>query len=270
MRSSHTLIRSLLLSLCSLAPIVGAQAETAISAVFPDFAGSNGAAFHTNGDAKAENGSLRLTQAKDWLSGSAFQMTQMTLPVDGSFSAYFTVKMTDPACHVGGGADGIAFLVRSDPMASGVRGHGIGYAGTQTSIAVELDTHVNGEHKDPEHQHIGINLHGDPQSVAVVKSPFVLNDGKPYHVWVDFDGKRKAFEVRLSDAAARPTAALLTHTVDVRSITGGDVYVGFSAATGSCHEQHEIQSLYFHSDLLPAGIDTTVDTYVAATAGSEE
>lgn len=66
MRSSHTLISSLFLS--ALAPLAGAQAETAISAVFPDFAGANGAAFHTNGDAKAENGALRLTQARDWIS----------------------------------------------------------------------------------------------------------------------------------------------------------------------------------------------------------
>lgn len=194
----------------------------------------------------------------------------MTLPVDGSFSAYFTVRMTDPVCHEGTGADGIAFLVRSDPMASGAQGHGIGYAGTQTSIAVELDTYFNGEHKDPEHQHVGINLHGDPKSVAVVKSPYVFNDGRTYHVWVDFDGKRKALEVRVSDAAARPSTALLSHTVDVKSITGGDVYVGFSAATGACRERHEIQSLYFHSDLLPAGIDTSVDSYVAASAGSGE
>jgi hypothetical protein len=268
MLSSRVFLQPLMVSLCALVPLLSAQAETVVSAAFPDFSGSNGKAFHTNGDAKVDNSALRLTRAQDGLSGSAFQMSQIALPVDGSFSAYFTLNMSQPKCDIGGGADGIAFLVRSDPMASGELGHGIGYAGTTTSIAIELDTYLNPEYLDPGYQHVGLNLHGDPKSVAVVKSPFVLNDGKTYHVWVDYDGKRKVIEVRLSDSASRPASALLTHTVDVTAITGSDIYVGFSAATGSCMEQHEIRSLYFHNDLLVGGIDPSVDTYVAAPSGN--
>jgi hypothetical protein len=98
--------------------------------------------------------------------------------------------------------------------------------------------------------------------VALGKSPFVLNNGTTYHVWIDFDGKKKTLEVRLGDSAARPSAALISHSLDVAAITGSDVYVGFSGATGNCNEQHEIQSLYFNSDLIAGGIDTSLDTYV--------
>jgi hypothetical protein len=147
-------------------------------------------------------------------------------------------------------------------MSSGEQGHGIGYAGTASSVAVEFDTFVNEGHADPEYHHVGVNLHGDAKSVALGKSPFVLNNGTTYHVWIDFDGKKKTLEVRLGDSAARPSAALISHSLDVAAITGSDVYVGFSGATGNCNEQHEIQSLYFNSDLIAGGIDTSLDTYV--------
>ena len=262
MKTTDRLFSSFLACFLAGVTIHTAVAETSITAAFSSFADGNGSSFHTNGDATVSGDAIRLTQAKNWLSGSAFHMMQKALPVDGSFSAYFTFKMSNPSCVTGGGADGIAFLVRSDPMSSGEQGHGIGYAGTASSVAVEFDTFTNEGHADPEYHHVGINLHGNAKSAAVGKSPFVLNNGSTYHAWIDFDGKKKVLEVRLGDSSARPSAALISHSLDVTAITGTDVYVGFSGATGNCNEQHEIKSLYFNNDLIDGGIDTSLDTYV--------
>ena len=66
------------------------------------------------------------------------------------------------------------------------------------------------------------------------------------------------------DSAARPSVATLSYKTDLEAIFGSEVFVGFTAATGSCFEQHYISSFYFSRDLLTGGIDTTVNEYLSA------
>ena len=61
-------------------------------------------------------------------------------------------------------------------------------------------------------------------------------------------------EVRISDSSTRPGAPVLQSKVDLGSVLEKNVYVGFTAATGSCNEKHEIKSLYFHNDFIKNGI----------------
>ena len=242
----------------------GAVAETAITAALPNFSGSNGALLQKNGDTAISGGSLRLTRSQGTIYGTAFLKDLVTLPTNRSFSAYFTFRITEPKCGLGGGADGLTFIVQTDSSSVGSMGGGIGYAGILPSVAVEFDTFKNNEFKDPNSNHIGISLNGDPESVATVNAPFPLIDGNVYHAWVDYDGRNNVLQVRLGDTDSRPSEATISHKVELESIFGDRVYAGFTAATGTCSEQHEILSFYFNNDELVGGIDTSLDSFVSS------
>lgn len=241
-----------------------AFAETTITAALPDFSGTNGAMLQKNGDTAVTGNSLRLTRSQGTTYGTAFLKDLVTLPTNRSFSAYFTFKITEPKCGLGGGADGLTFIVQTDSSSVGSMGGGIGYAGILPSVAVEFDTFKNNEFKDPNGNHIGISLNGDPESVATVNAPFPLIDGNVYHAWVDYDGRNNVLQARLNNTDSRPTEATISHKVELESVFGDRVYVGFTAATGTCSEQHEILSFYFNNDELVGGIDTSLDSFVSA------
>lgn len=241
-----------------------ALAEEEITAAFPDFSGEGGVAVRTNGDAKIEDGVLQLTRPAENLVGTAFLSEAVSLPSGRSFSAYFTFRMKKPSCGFGGGGDGLAFVLQTDRGAAGSRGGGLGYAGIQPSLVVEFDTHQNEEHKDPDGNHVGISLYGDPDSVATAKAPMRMVDGAVLHAWVDHDGGSDTLEVRLSSSAVRPAEPLLSYKIDLDAIFEDDVFVGFTAATGSCTEHHDILSLFFNGERVEGGLDTGSESFVTA------
>ena len=190
---------------------------------------------------------LRLTPSTTLTGGSAFSRTPVALGLDGAFSVAFSFTMDQ---HAGGGADGIAFMLQGDSAtALGDLGSGIGYVGIEPSIAVEFDTYRNGsapEH-DPDANHAGINLHGDPHSVATYTPAFDLKSGERRYAWVDYDGV--TLEVRVADEAARPAVASLRFDVDVVELLGAnEAYVGFTAATGAASSRHRIHSAVFSTN----------------------
>jgi hypothetical protein len=162
--------------------------------------------------------------------------------------------MADPLCDTGLGADGLSFVIKASLETKRALGRGLGYSGTEMSMAVEFDTFINSEFQDPNAQHIGLSLHGDPSSYATVQSPYTLNNGQVYYVWVEYDGSAKFLEVRISDNTTRPEVALMRTQVDLTGVLEDKVFVGFSAATGSCNEQHDIKSFYFQNSFLKDGI----------------
>jgi hypothetical protein len=174
--------------------------------------------------------------------------------------------MTNTKCgdNTDNGADGIALIIQPDLAAQGEYGKGIGYENIADSLAIEFDTHHNTDYKDPANTHVGINIKGNPTSVATAETPFKINDGGIYHAWVDYDGKNDALEIRLAPSNTRPDKALLSHTIDLEKVVGTEGFVGFTAGTGSCVQQHEIFSFYFNTDHSPRGLDTSVESYVAA------
>jgi len=241
-----------------------AVADVEIKAAFPNFLGSNGEFFKKNGDAKVDGTGLQLTRAVGGLYGTAFYRDLITLPANRSFSAYFTFRITEPGCSSGGGADGLTFVLQTDGNAVGSGGGGIGYAGILPSVTVEFDTFKNADFGDVDGNHIGVSIDGDPESKSKVAAPFSLIDGTLYHAWVDYDGRQDTLQVRLSATDARPSAPTLSYKIDLESIIAPDVFVGFTAGTGSCWERHEISSFYFHNDEVIGGIDPSGDTYVSA------
>jgi hypothetical protein len=239
----------------------GARAETKISLAQHDFeaVGSDSVKFF--GDAAIEGGALRLTRKVEQINGAVLYKRLLFLGSDASFSVYFTFSTSNNPSQ---GGDGFALLLQNHLKAKDAAGGFLGYSGSE-ALSIEFDTYQNDY--DPSNNHVGINLEGNPKSLKTAALPFVINDGRIYHVWVDYDGPQQALDIRVSDSTQRPKDATLSHTVDLNQVLGGAVHPGFSAATGSAYQMHIIRSFFFHSQLVPGGLDTTKEYYVTDTNG---
>jgi hypothetical protein len=262
MISTARFLSRLFVALAVVSPCSIARAETPIFLALPSFDHEGVEALQVNGDAVVSGPNLRLTRDKDHLWGAALYTNFATLGPESSFSAYFTFKMTRLQPDKDEGADGFAFLVQTNLTSKGGEGRTIGYAGAGPSLLIEFDTHKNGDFGDPNNNHIGINLNGNTRSVVTADAPFRMNTGSVCHAWVDYDGNKGLLEIRLSDSSKRPTEATFTHFIDLSDLFAGSVYVGFSAATGASHEQHDISSFYFHNALVEGGINPESTEYI--------
>lgn len=258
-------IRSLLTTAATVVmvvPSIAAYAETPITLAVPSFESEEAEAFQVHGDATFHGADLRLTRDEAQLWGAALNKNFINLNPDASFSSHFTFRMSQPNGNQAGGADGFAFLVQTNLTSERGEGSTIGYRGAGPSLVIEFDTYQNGYAEDPNNNHIGINLNGKVKSIATVKSPFIMNNGSTYYVWVDYDGNATKLDIRISDSSTRPAEATLSHTIDLSDLYTGAVYVGFSAATGAGHEQHDIKSLYFHREFVEGGLNPSANEYV--------
>ncbi len=243
-----------------------AQADVEITAAIPDFNEGEDTIVYTNGDATISRGGIRLTEPRGTLYATAYYKLPITLSTHRSFSAYFTFRMTNTQCgtKTDAGADGLAFIIQPDITAFGSHGGGIGYEKIPNSLAIEFDTHQNVGFHDPAKNHVGISLHGDPTSVATAEIPFTINNGEIHHAWIDYDGKDDTLEIRVASNSQRPSSPLLSHKIDLEKELTSEQFVGFSAGTGTCIQQHEVFSMFFNADNMPHGLDTASETYVTA------
>jgi hypothetical protein len=63
------------------------------------------------------------------------------------------------------------------------------------------------------------------------------------YAWIDYSGSTHRLEVRLATTASRPASATLACMVDIAAVCGtDDVFAGFTAATGSGCQVHDIRS----------------------------
>jgi len=194
--------------------------------------------------------------------GSAFWSEKLTLPSDGSFSAFFTFQIDQNTSR----ADGLTFMIQqSGKTAIGAMGGGLGYSGMSgTSIAVEFDTYQNAG--DPDANHIALDLNGDVSHstgvyASINKSTIDIADSKLKYVWIDYNGSSKLFEVRISTLNSRPsTASISTTSYNLGTMfSNKNVYVGFSAGTGGSVERHSITSFDFINKYQP--ITTSTNSY---------
>ena len=231
-QSLHTILLALA---CGLATSVRADVEVTLA--LPDFNETESAEplVYTSGSAAVTAGGVRLNEPIGTRGGAAYYKLPVTLSAHRSFSAYFTFRITKPHCKdaAQSGADGLAFIIQPD-----------------------LDR--------PVKNHVGISVNGSVESVATAEVPFTRNDGTLYHAWVDYDGKADELQARIATTAARPATPTLSHKVDLEAALGSEQYVGITASTGACWEQHDVYSLYFNADNFVQGIDTTIEKYVMA------
>jgi hypothetical protein len=241
-----------------LALAVGAAAPvSAATIVYNDF--SSTAGLQVNGNAAAANDGtrdvLRVTPSAEFQSGSVFSTTAIQLGSGASFSTKFAFNFNAQDDVGFGGADGLVFVVQNNNNTVGGAGGSIGYGGIGASLGVEFDNFDNGPPDDPDGSHVGIDLNGSVTSVATASSPADLDLPEDRFVWIDYDGVTGNLEVRLSDADARPLAALLTYNVDLEALLGGtSAFVGFTSGTGNGYANHDVIAWEFRDSFAPVDV----------------
>jgi hypothetical protein len=247
-------VSALLLGAIFTAPTFGSNI------VYTDF--SSVAGLQLNGAAVQAGNVLRLTPALGGQSGSAFSQSAVSLGANVSFSSFFAFRITGSG-GAGGGADGLTFAVQTVSNTAGGSGGGLGYAGISNSVAIEFDTYNNGGGDANNNNHIGVDLNGNVNSVALQPiTSSSLKDGNIKYAWVDYDGTADLLQVRFSDlAAVRPGAALISYNVDLSAVLGNtNAYVGFTSGTGAGVGNHDILTWEFRDTFAPVGVPDSAAT----------
>lgn len=216
---------------------------------------------------------LRLTDGLNQ-GGSAFHASPMPLDAEASFSTYFAFRIVAPqgALDSDGiqGGDGLAFVLQAVGANALGLATGLGYEGMPASIAVEFDTWNDGAPDESDGNHVGIDVGGSLDSLALAPVADALNSGFTWHAWVDHDGAADLLEVRLAPVALRPEAAALAIVIDLPSQFGSsDVFAGFSAGTRNGGGAHEILQWAFNVGYQPFGCGATASEEARLQASDE-
>ncbi|MGE3774369.1 MAG: L-type lectin-domain containing protein [Gammaproteobacteria bacterium] len=221
------------LALCA-APLL-AQAGT-----FSDWTLNGDAALLDDGD------TLRVAPLGSFMSGSAWAPTQLSLLTD--FSVAFSFRI-----HGGSGADGFTITFQSSPggaNALGQDGGFLGYQGMGPSVAFIYDTFDNGFDTDSEPGHnTSVVADGDLAGGwggQAVGSPIAVNGGSlrdaVLYSWIDYDVSLGHFLMYLNDVDVKPGTSVASIGSDWPPRLGDSVFVGFTSATGSLDDNHDILS----------------------------
>ena len=97
----------------------------------------------------------RLTEEEDYASGSIWFRRPVSLL--NSLSIELSVVL---GCYDDSGADGMVFVMTSQPNRTGWRGEGMGFGNLYPSLGVEIDTWENEHLLDPPEDHLAILVNG--------------------------------------------------------------------------------------------------------------
>ena len=210
-----------------------------------------------NGQSSIGGGRLILQPSTTGTFGSTFYKT--SVPLQGAtFTTSFAFRMINPggiSDEDGRGADGIVFCVNTVANNVGGNGGGMGFAGIPRSVGVEFDSWNNGPGLgDPNGNHMGIDINGNVASIVTytvsTASLGRLNNGATWYAWVVYNGNTRNLKAYINNNPNRPNSPQIDHNIDLVNVLQlNNAFVGFSAATGSAYNQHEIMSWYFNSDL---------------------
>ena len=205
---------------------------------------NSSAGLQLNGNATVTGGELRLVAAAAQQRGSAYYTTPISVDAETSFQTQFEARFDGGQGSAGG--EGLAFVIQNSPAGTSAQNignysGGLDYNALPNSIGIELDTFKNGYEQFADE--ITITVNGVLVTpVATIASPFDLNNGQTYNVWVDYDGATDLLSVFLSDNNQKPGSAVLTANLQLNQIVGDQAYVGFAAATGTAFNNAYIES----------------------------
>jgi YVTN family beta-propeller protein len=205
---------------------------------FADFSGATGLTLNSN--AVLTGTVLRLTTNVANQVGSAFLTAPVTIGPNTSISTRWVFRAHD----AGNGGEGLAFVIQgTGPSAVGGAGNALGYGGLSNSVAVEIDT-AQGP-GDPNANHLGILTNGIVTAHLATYTPgWDLQDGFSHTVWVEYDGPANLLHVYAAEGivATRPSNPVVTAMLDLPAIVGGQAWLGWTSATSSSANYHDIES----------------------------
>jgi Bacterial lectin/Secretion system C-terminal sorting domain/Putative metal-binding motif/SprB repeat len=197
-------------------------------------------------------GEYQLTTNDYWKAGSIWYQAKIDLRKN------FTIEGEVYLGDRDAGADGIAFVLQPLSTNLGGAGVGIGYAGINPSVTVEMDTWKN---CDPDQDHASIVLNGDvchnSTNTPVGPKTFSANveDGLWHHVIFKWVADTKTLQF-FWDGETTPFLELTKDIV--ATVFGGAYYVypGFTSGTGAERNDHRVRvsGVDFTSEGLAASI----------------
>ena len=240
---------------------------TSLSFNFSSF-DSNNYNISTEGDAGYSSGCIQLTinqndkQSNDsW--GRAMYSERLYLwdqtsrnLTDFTSNFSFVINSQHKLEH----ADGLTVFLNGTQLHTDTLGETLGLANEKnetnksavTFIAVEFDTFTNPEKKDPEGEHIGIDINS-MISVKTVNWSSNIKEGKLNHVSISYTSSSHNLSVVLITEVtdSTNTTQSLSYKVDLREYLPEYVTMGFSGSTGIYFQINKICSWNFSSTLEP-------------------
>ncbi len=178
---------------------------------------------------------FRLTEAVDYRSGSIWYKYPIKL------SEPFGIELSIMAgCDDRGGADGMVFVFSPWANLDGYVGEGMGFAGLNPAIGLELDTWQNYHLNDPEEDHLALLVNGRVGHFSELSRPWLIpniEDCTRHRLVVSWLPDEQRLQVEIDDQEVFSALLDLSQTV----FKGYDqVYWGVTAATGRYHNIHEV------------------------------
>ncbi|KAH7866771.1 hypothetical protein Vadar_024708 [Vaccinium darrowii] len=138
-------------------------------------------------------------------------------------------------------------------------------------LAVEFDVGRNSEFKDPDNNHVGIDLNNIESAVTATAGyynstaagddliPLDMRNGQNIHAWIEFDGTQ--FEINVTIApigVSKPIKPLIRFQDPViANYVSSEMYVGFSASKTTWVETQRILAWSFSDIGVAKEINTT-------------
>ncbi|XP_021769327.1 L-type lectin-domain containing receptor kinase IX.1-like [Chenopodium quinoa] len=176
-----------------------------------------------------------------------------------SFCTSFSFKIFSRFDQLFSG-DGMTFVMAQDNQPSPIQSFG-SYLGLQDSLlsghskfqqlAIEFDTFKN--EWDPDGNHIGINTISVMDSLvakSLNSSKIYLKSGKQIRVKIEYDGWKKMLQIFVGYEGS-PLKSFINYKIKVSKKIPSQVYLGFTASTGTLTETHQIHDWIFTSTKLP-------------------
>ncbi len=209
--------------------------------VLPNYSSfPNSTGLKLNGNASIASGTLQLTPNSTNRRGSAFYTTPIPLLSNTSFQTQFVSKTTGTT----NGGEGFTFVIQnasSGTSSLGTGGSSLGYAGIAKSLAIEFDTNANAG--EINNNHISIWRDGSMvTSLATSAVTVDFNSGNNVYTWIDYYGDSDQLSLFVSNTTTKPATPITTLSLDLFGMVGSQAYFGFSAATGSLTNAHQIVS----------------------------
>jgi len=193
-----------------------------------------------------------------------------------SFSSFFTFSVNSSSNNFTG--DGLAFII----VANNTRPPGNFHCGSLGLLspvtngnasnhvfAVEIDTYKNPQFKDPSDSHVGVDINSvistrtyDFRNKTCNQSYFV-NQGK-FGVWIEYSANTETLSVVVQpytgNASTPPSSQIVVPNFTLSNVleNDGQMYVGFSGASGTNFAHHYIYSWRFSTSGLRNQISPSV------------
>ncbi|CAK9205171.1 unnamed protein product [Sphagnum troendelagicum] len=185
-----------------------------------------------------------------------------------SFSTFFIFSVNSSSDNITG--DGLAFIIvaNNTPPSGSFIGGSLGLLSRETNgnasnhiFAVEIDTFQNPEYNDSSNSHVGVDInslnstHVHSLCNSCYQSYFVNNG--TFGAWIDYSATNKTLHVVVQpytgNASTPPPSQIVVHNFTLSDVLEdeGQMYVGFSGATGTDFEQHYIYYWRFSTSGLP-------------------